>query len=109
MHGLPTACRRRRAGASLVVAATLIVAVAAIALSGTADLKIPIAAFGATLFIAAVGFADDVSSIPVLPRLLLQSLAVAVVVFAAPENLQVVPACPSGSNAACCCWRGCGS
>jgi UDP-N-acetylmuramyl pentapeptide phosphotransferase/UDP-N-acetylglucosamine-1-phosphate transferase len=72
-----------------VVAATLIVAAAAIALAGTADLKIPIAVFGATLFIAAVGFADDVNSIPVLPRLLLQGLAVAVVVFAAPEHLRV--------------------
>ena len=54
----------------------------------------PVAVFGATLFIAAVGFADDVNSIPVLPRLLLQGLAVAAVIFAAPENLRIVPACP---------------
>jgi UDP-N-acetylmuramyl pentapeptide phosphotransferase/UDP-N-acetylglucosamine-1-phosphate transferase len=77
-----------------VVAATLVVAAASIALVGTGDARIPLAVFGATLFIAAVGFADDVRSIPVLPRLLLQGAAVAVVILAAPEGLRVVPACP---------------
>jgi len=56
--------------------------------------KIPLAVFGATLFIALVGLADDVTSIPVLPRLVLQGLAVAIVVFAAPGDLRVVPAFP---------------
>ena len=92
-----------------VVAATLIAAAAAIMLAGTADIRIPIAVFGATLFIAAVGLADDVNSIAVLPRLLLQGAAVTAVILAAPENLRIVPASRSGSNAACCCWRGCGS
>jgi UDP-N-acetylmuramyl pentapeptide phosphotransferase/UDP-N-acetylglucosamine-1-phosphate transferase len=77
-----------------VIAATLIVAAAVIAFAGPADLKIPLAIFGATLFIAIVGFADDVNSIPVLPRLLLQGLAVAVVVFTSPYELRIVPACP---------------
>jgi UDP-N-acetylmuramyl pentapeptide phosphotransferase/UDP-N-acetylglucosamine-1-phosphate transferase len=77
-----------------VIAATLIVAVAAITFAGTADMEMPVAVFGATLFIAAVGLADDVNSIPVLPRLLLQGLAVAAVIFAAPETLRIVPAWP---------------
>ncbi len=77
-----------------VVAATLIVAAAIIALAGPAETKIPIAVFGATLFIAAVGFADDVHSIPVFPRLLLQAAAVAVIVLPAPENLRIIPTCP---------------
>ena len=77
-----------------VIAATLIAAVTVIAFAGAAEMKIPVAVFGATLFIAAVGFADDVHSIPVLPRLLLQGLAVAAVILAAPENLRIVPACP---------------
>ncbi len=77
-----------------VVAATLVVAAISIALIGTGDAKMPLAVFGATLFIAAVGFADDVHSIPVLPRLLLQGAAVAVVILAAPESLRIVPACP---------------
>lgn len=77
-----------------VIAATLIVAAAAITSAGTADMKIPIAVFGATLFVGAVGLADDVHSIPVLPRLLLQGAAVAAVILATPENLRIVPACP---------------
>jgi UDP-N-acetylmuramyl pentapeptide phosphotransferase/UDP-N-acetylglucosamine-1-phosphate transferase len=76
-----------------VIAATLVVAVTVIAFAG-AEMKIPVAVFGATLFIAAVGFADDVHSIQVVPRLLLQGLAVAAVILAAPENLRIVPACP---------------
>jgi UDP-N-acetylmuramyl pentapeptide phosphotransferase/UDP-N-acetylglucosamine-1-phosphate transferase len=77
-----------------VVAATLAAAAAAIAFAAVPDIKIPVAVFGATLFIAAVGFADDVHSIPVLPRLVLQGLAVAAVVFAAPDDLRIVSACP---------------
>ena len=77
-----------------VIAATLIVAGTAVAFAGAADMKIPVAVFGATLFIAAVGFADDVHSIPVLPRLLLQGLAVAAVIVAAPDDLRITTACP---------------
>ena len=52
-----------------MIAATLLVAgaVAAPAVS------IPPAIFAAALFIAMVGLADDIKSIPVLPRLLLQA------------------------------------
>ena len=57
-------------------------------------MKIPAVVFGATLFIAAVGFADDVHSIPVLPRLLLQAVAVAAIVFTAPDELRIVHAAP---------------
>jgi len=77
-----------------VIAATLVAAVTVIAFVGAAEMKIPVAVFGATLFIAAVGFADDVYSIPVVPRLLLQGLAVAAVILATPESLRIVPACP---------------
>ena len=54
--------------------------------AGAAELNIPLAVFAASLFIAIVGFADDVKSIAVLPRLLLQALAVAAIVFTAPER-----------------------
>jgi UDP-N-acetylmuramyl pentapeptide phosphotransferase/UDP-N-acetylglucosamine-1-phosphate transferase len=77
-----------------VIAATLIVAGAIIMFADATDMKIPIAAFGATLFIAIVGFVDDVKTIAVLPRLVLQGLAVAAVIFAAPDNLRMIPACP---------------
>lgn len=77
-----------------VIAATLIAAIAVMAFGGTSAMKIPAVVFGATLFIAAVGLADDVHSIPVLPRLLLQAASVAAIVFAAPESLRIVDALP---------------
>jgi UDP-N-acetylmuramyl pentapeptide phosphotransferase/UDP-N-acetylglucosamine-1-phosphate transferase len=77
-----------------VIGATLAAATAVIAYAGAAEMKIPVAVFGATLFIAAVGFADDIRSIAVVPRLLLQGLAVAAVILATPESLRIVPACP---------------
>jgi len=77
-----------------VIAATLIVAGAVMAFAGTSAMKIPAIVFGATLFIAAVGLADDVHSIPVLPRLLLQAASVAVIVFTAPESLRIVDTLP---------------
>jgi UDP-N-acetylmuramyl pentapeptide phosphotransferase/UDP-N-acetylglucosamine-1-phosphate transferase len=77
-----------------VVAATLIAAIAVIAFGGATEMKIPVAVFAAALFIAAVGFVDDVRTIPVVPRLLLQGAAVAAVIVATPEGLRIVPACP---------------
>jgi UDP-N-acetylmuramyl pentapeptide phosphotransferase/UDP-N-acetylglucosamine-1-phosphate transferase len=77
-----------------VIAATLAVAVAIMAWGGAFHFIIPAAVFGATLFIAIVGFADDVKSIPVLSRLLLQAAAVGTIVLTAPEELRIVPICP---------------
>ena len=77
-----------------VIAATLVVAGAITAYVGTIDLKIPVTVFGASLFIATVGFADDIKSIPVLPRLMLQAFAVGTIVFTASPDLRIVPACP---------------
>jgi len=77
-----------------VIAATLLAAGAIMAWGGTIDFKIPVAVFGASLFIAIVGFADDVKSIPVLPRLLLQAAAVGAIVLTASGDLRIVPACP---------------
>ena len=77
-----------------VVAATLLVAAAVNVVAVGPAANIPLVVFGTTLFIAIVGFIDDVKSIGVLPRLLLQGLAVGAVVFAAPDNLRIVSACP---------------
>jgi UDP-N-acetylmuramyl pentapeptide phosphotransferase/UDP-N-acetylglucosamine-1-phosphate transferase len=71
---------------------------ATLAVSGTSavvlNLSAPVVLFGATIFIALVGMADDIRSIPVLPRLLLQAAAVAAILLAAPADLRIVPACP---------------
>ena len=77
-----------------MIAATLVVAGAIIACAGTTDLKVPAAIFAASLFIAIVGFTDDVKSIDVLPRLLLQAAAVAAIIFTSSGDLRIVPACP---------------
>lgn len=74
-----------------VIAATLIVA----SLWGaSAHVAIPPALVAATVVIALVGFADDVVSLPVLVRLVLQAACVGAVVFTAPETARIVPALP---------------
>ena len=78
-----------------VVATTLLVAAAVTSVATGSSANIPLMVFGATLFIAIVGFIDDIKSIDVLPRLLLQGVAVAAVVFAAPDDLRIISACPS--------------
>ena len=71
---------------------------AALAVSGTCavvlGLAAPVVVFGATIFIALMGMADDIKSIPVLPRLLLQTAAVGAVLLAAPADLRIIPPCP---------------
>ena len=64
-------------------------------------MKIPVAVFGATLFIAAVGFADDVNSIPVVPRLLLQGLRSPRWSLPRPTTCGSFRPARSGSSAAC--------
>ncbi len=68
--------------------ATLLAGGIVIVLAGSPDLTIPFTVFAACLFIAVVGFADDVRSLPVVPRLLLQAAAVAAVVLSVPGDLQ---------------------
>ena len=41
-----------------------------------------------------MGFVDDIKTIPVLPRLLLQGAAVAAILFTTPDNVRIVAACP---------------
>ncbi len=65
-----------------------------IAFDGSIDPKIPAVVFGATLFIALVGVGDDIKSIPVLPRLILQAAAVGAILFTTSSDLRIVPACP---------------
>ena len=90
-HRVPTP----QGGGIAVIAATLIVAGLAIAYVKSFNFAaVPLAVFGATLFIALVGMADDIKSIPVLPRLLLQAAAVAAIILAAPADARIVPACP---------------
>lgn len=74
-----------------VIAATLVVASA---WAAWANIAIPPALVVATVVIALVGFADDIVSLPVLVRLVLQAACVGAVVFTAPETARIVPALP---------------
>src|ERR1700681_672623 len=77
-----------------VVAATLVIAGAILGGRDALSSSFPVAVFGATLFIAVVGFADDLKSIPVLTRLALQATAVGAILVASPADLRIVPAFP---------------
>src|SRR5215813_12596050 len=90
-HRVPTP----QGGGIAVIAATLLVAGTAAALMHTA---IPMVVFAATIGIALLGAADDLKSMPVLPRLLLQAAAVGAVVFALPPDAKVFPAWPPGAE-----------
>lgn len=76
-----------------VISATLLVASA---WAVWANVAIPPALTAATVLIAVVGFADDIKSLPVLVRLVLQAAAVGAVVFTTPETARIVPALPLG-------------
>ncbi len=77
-----------------VIAATLVVAGAV--LFGTWDEPVAVVLFGATLFIAALGLVDDLKPVPVLPRVLLQAIAVGGIVWVIPCDLRVLPFIPVG-------------
>jgi UDP-N-acetylmuramyl pentapeptide phosphotransferase/UDP-N-acetylglucosamine-1-phosphate transferase len=82
-------------GGIAVVVATAIVALAAVTLTSPPAERVQLAwVLGAAALIAAVGAIDDMRAMPVLPRLLLQVLAVAVVIAALPAELRVVPPLP---------------
>jgi UDP-N-acetylmuramyl pentapeptide phosphotransferase/UDP-N-acetylglucosamine-1-phosphate transferase len=76
-----------------VIAATLLIGGAFAVLT---DLRLPVMLLIAVPLIALVGLVDDIRPIPVLPRLLLQAIAVGAVVFTAPDDLRIVPTLPLG-------------
>jgi len=77
-----------------VIAATLLVAGLVLAYFTDANSNFPAALFTATLFIAALGFADDIKPVPVLPRLLLQAIAVGAIVLTSPSDLRIASSVP---------------
>ena len=84
------------AGLAVIVAALLVAAIAV-----AAGLREPPfeptslwPVFVAALFIMLVGAADDIWTIEVAPRLLMQALAVAIVIASLPAELRVLPILP---------------
>ncbi|WP_257168474.1 glycosyltransferase family 4 protein [Bradyrhizobium sp. SRS-191] len=75
-----------------VVGATLVVGGAFASVLGFAPLTM---LFIAVPMLGLVGLVDDIRPIPVLPRFLLQGLAVGLVVFTAPDDLRLFPIPPA--------------
>jgi UDP-N-acetylmuramyl pentapeptide phosphotransferase/UDP-N-acetylglucosamine-1-phosphate transferase len=86
-HRVPTP---QGAGIAVIAAALSVAAICAVAI----HLVIPTVVFGAALGIMLVGAADDIKSIPVLPRLVLQAAAIGAIVFTAPDDFRLAPVCP---------------
>lgn len=79
-------------GAGIAVIAATLVTAAVFAF--TMDAEISVSALGAIFFIATVGAADDIRSLPVLTRLLAQTIAVGVVLATASSHLRLFPIFP---------------
>jgi UDP-N-acetylmuramyl pentapeptide phosphotransferase/UDP-N-acetylglucosamine-1-phosphate transferase len=75
------------------VAVTSAVAISLDAFAGDATASLAIIV-GAALAMAGVGAVDDIRPLPVVPRLLLQMVIVAAVIFTLPKELRIVPALP---------------
>ena len=97
-HPSPRSSHRKstpQGGGIAVIAATVIASALA---AGIHEPAVNLASlwlvFAATVFIAVVGVADDIWTIEVAPRLLLQTLAVVVVIASLPMQLRVVPMLP---------------
>ena len=91
-HRTPTP----QGGGIAVIAATLATAVVAFAFFPLAPSAMPsLAVIGtAAVVMACIGAIDDVRPLPVGPRLLLQAIVIAGVLYALPEDLRVVPLLP---------------
>jgi UDP-N-acetylmuramyl pentapeptide phosphotransferase/UDP-N-acetylglucosamine-1-phosphate transferase len=77
-----------------VVAVTIAVAAVALLATNSGGLHLIFVTFGATILLALVGVVDDLRPVSVVPRLLLQSAAVGIVVLALPDSFRAVPALP---------------
>jgi UDP-N-acetylmuramyl pentapeptide phosphotransferase/UDP-N-acetylglucosamine-1-phosphate transferase len=89
-HVVPTP---QGGGIAVMIAALFAVGIAIIQRPGIDLGELP-PVLAAAVLLAVVGAVDDVTSMPPLPRLVMQFLAVAAVVSALPGDLRIVPAVP---------------
>ena len=90
-HTVPT----RQGGGIAVVAATIVVSIGILYTASDEAGTIPLAiVFSAVVLIAFVGIVADIHPNYVVPRFLLQAVAVAAVIFSLPDELRVAPSLP---------------
>src|SRR3984885_3261240 len=90
-HTVPT----RQGGGIAVVAATIVVSAGILYTASDEAGTIPLAiVFSAVVLIAIVGTVADIHPDYVVPRFLLQAIAVAAVIFSLPDELRVAPLLP---------------
>lgn len=77
-----------------VVTITVIVSGFSILMTSNAETHLVFMTFCATILLALVGIIDDLRTVPIIPRLLLQAAAVAVAVAALPDSARAMPALP---------------
>jgi UDP-N-acetylmuramyl pentapeptide phosphotransferase/UDP-N-acetylglucosamine-1-phosphate transferase len=81
-------------GGIAVIAATIAASCLGAFGLGAATAPPPATVLAAIVLMACIGAVDDIRSIDVVPRLSLQALAVAALIYALPEELRVVPLMP---------------
>jgi UDP-N-acetylmuramyl pentapeptide phosphotransferase/UDP-N-acetylglucosamine-1-phosphate transferase len=89
-HRLPTP----QGGGIAVIAATIAAAGFGLFSLGALLAAPLVTVFAAVIVIACVGAADDIHPLAVAPRLVLQALAVAAVIYALPSDLRVISTLP---------------
>jgi len=90
-HKIPTL----QGGGIAVIAATTVVCYGALYFLAASAPTLPLAIlFTAVILIAAVGVTADIRPIDVVPRLLLQAIAVALAIYAVPPDLRILPIVP---------------
>lgn len=89
-HSVPTP---QGGGAAVIIAVITAVAVSA-SVFGAANVSSLFAIFAATILLALVGAYDDLRTMPVGPRLLMQAVAVGMVLATLPAEFHLVPTLP---------------
>lgn len=89
-HSVPTP---QGGGVAVIAAVIASIAISAFFLGAAADAGL-LAIFAATIFLACVGAYDDLRTMPVLPRLFMQIVAVGTVLATLPAEFHLVSALP---------------
>lgn len=89
-HTTPTP----QGGGAAVIAAVIVSVAIPASFSGAPGNSSLFAIFAATVLLALVGAYDDLRTMPVMPRLLMQAVAVGIVLATLPADIRLVPVLP---------------